>query len=319
MNIMKPLYRVILPILILLSLFSFASCSPQKKPDLQKSQKEAEEKKPPDELDKLKDSIKKVEKSLEAVYEESKKPIFIQQEKIEKQASEGAKKQEEEQGGQSGEQGGGGGKNGGGENSGGQQNQPSQIPKLTPEQLKMKLEQEKYKKFESIKKDVLELHSAWNSYEAKAISDFAMQTTINDFESALNNLTKTVEVQDAYLSLLEVNQLYKYLPDFYMLYESKVPPDLDRLRFAAKKIMLLGEKQNFAGANDVLLYFENIWMTARPKLKSENAEVVSKFEFAFADLKNSVIAKNDMIVEAKSEVLLKLIDEIEKKAEKSGK
>lgn len=319
MNIMKPLYRVILPILILLSLFSFASCSPQKKPDLQKSQKEAEEKKPPDELDKLKDSIKKVEKSLEAVYEESKKPIFIQQEKIEKQASEGAKKQEEEQGGQSGEQGGGGGKNGGGENSGGQQNQPSQIPKLTPEQLKMKLEQEKYKKFESIKKDVLELHSAWNSYEAKAISDFAMQTTINDFESALNNLTKTVEVQDAYLSLLEVNQLYKYLPDFYMLYESKVPPDLDRLRFAAKKIMLLGEKQNFAGANDVLLYFENIWMTARPKLKSENAEVVSKFEFAFADLKNSVIAKNEMIVKAKSEVLLKLIDEIEKKAEKSGK
>ena len=146
-----------------------------------------------------------------------------------------------------------------------------------------------------------------------------MQTTINDFESALNNLTKTVEVQDAYLGLLEVNQLYKYLPDFYMLYESKVPPDLDRLRFAAKKIMLLGEKQNFAGANDVLLYFENIWMTARPKLKSENAEVVSKFEFAFADLKNSVIAKNEMIVKAKSEVLLKLIDEIEKKAEKSGK
>jgi len=119
--------------------------------------------------------------------------------------------------------------------------------------------------------------------------------------------------------LLEINQLYKYLPDFYMLYESKVPPDLDRLRFAAKKIMLLSEKQNFTGANDVLLYFENIWMTARPKLKSENAEIVSKFEFAFADLKNAVIAKNDMIVEAKSEVLLKLVDEIEKKAEKSGK
>ncbi|NLK35016.1 MAG: hypothetical protein GX301_06145, partial [Gracilibacteraceae bacterium] len=246
MNIMRSLYRVILPILILLSLLSFGSCSPQKKPDLQKSQKEAEEKKPPDELDKLKDSIKKVEKSLEAIHEESKKPMFMQQEKIEMQAAEEGKKQEGEQGSQSGEQG------------GEQQKQQAQIPKLTPEQLKMKLEQEKYKKFGSIKKDVLELHSAWNSYEAKAISDFAMQTTINDFESALNNLTKTVEVQDAYLGLLEVNQLYKYLPDFYMLYESKVPPDLDRLRFAAKKIMLLSEKQNFTGANDVLLYFENI-------------------------------------------------------------
>jgi len=319
LNTIKPLYRAILPILIILSLLSFNSCSPQKKPDLEKAQKEAEEKKPPDELDKLKDSIKKVEKALEAIHEESKKPMFMQQEKIEKQASEEGKKKEGEQGGQSGGQEEGGGSGGGGESGGGQQKEQSQAPKLTPEQLKMKLDQERYKKYEDIKKDVLELHSAWNSYEAKAISDFAMQTTINDFESALNNLTKTVEAQDAYLSLLEINQLYKYLPDFYMLYESKVPPDLDRLRFAAKKIMLLSEKQNFTGANDVLLYFENIWMTARPKLKSENAEIVSKFEFAFADLKNAVIAKNDMIVEAKSEVLLKLVDEIEKKAEKSGK
>jgi len=60
LNTIKPLYRAILPILIILSLLSFTSCSPQKKPDLEKAQKEAEEKKPPDELDKLKDSIKKV-------------------------------------------------------------------------------------------------------------------------------------------------------------------------------------------------------------------------------------------------------------------
>lgn len=316
MNAIKPLYRVILPILILLSFLNFTSCSPQKKPDLQKTKKVAEEKKPPDELDKLKDSIKKVAKALEAIHEENKKPMFMQQEKIEKQASERGKKQEEEQENQPGEQ---ENNSESSESSGGQQKQQSQVPELTPEKLRIKLEQEQYKKYENIKMDVLELHSAWNSYEAKAITDFAMQTTINDFESALNNLTRTVEAHDAYLSLLEINQLYKYLPDFYMLYESEVPPDLDRLRFAAKKIMLLSEKQNFTGANDVLLYFENIWMTARPKLKSHDAEIVSKFEFAFADLKNSVISKNEMIVKVKSEVLLKLIDEIEKKAEESDK
>jgi hypothetical protein len=315
LSITKFIYKFIISILIISSLSNFAACSPQKKPDLKKAQQEAEEKKPPDELDKLKESIKKVEKSLEALYDESKKPLFIQQEKIEKQASEEGKKSEEGQEGQEGKSEGAGG---GGSSSGGGQQQ-SQAPKLTPEQLAIKLEQEKYKKFESIKKDVLALHSAWNGYEAKAISDFAMQTAINDFESALNNLTKTVEAQDTYQSLLEVNQLYKYLPDFYMLYESKVPPDLDRIRFAAKKIQLLCDKKDFSGANDVLLYFENIWMTARPKLKADNAEVVSKFEFAFVDLKNAVISKNDMIVEAKTEVLLTLTDEIEKKAEKADK
>jgi hypothetical protein len=306
----KYLYKFVLPTLIILSLFNFTACSPQKKPDPKKAQEKAEEKKPPEELDKLKESIKKVEKALEAMHEESKKPMFIQQEAIEKQASGGGEKKKEEQGAQG---------DGGGESKGGGEQEQAQAPKLTPQQIQLKLEQEKYKKFEKIKKDVLGLHSAWNSYEAKAISDFAMQTAINDFESALNNLTKTVDTQDEYLSLLEVNQLYKYLPDFYMLYESKVPPDLDRLRFASKKILLLSEKQDFTGANDVLLYFENIWMAARPKLKSDNAEVVSKFEFAFADLKNAVISKNGMIVEAKTEVLLKLVDEIEKKAEKSSK
>lgn len=322
MYVTKPLYKFVLTMLIILSFLTFAACSPQRKPELQSAQKQAEEKKPPEELDKLKDSIEKVEKALESLYEESKKPMFIQQEKIEKKEAQASKQDSGgDQGGQSGEQGGGGG-GGGGSSSGssgggGEEKQQTQAPKLTPEQVKLKLDQEKYKNFESIRKDVLALHSSWNSYETKAIADFAMQTTINDFESALNNLTKTVEAQDAYQSLLEVNQLYKYLPDFYMLYESKVPPDLDRLRFAAKKIKLLSEKQDFAGANDVLLYFENIWMTARPKLKSDNAEIVTKFEFAFSDLKNAIIAKNGMIVEAKTEVLLKLIDEIEKKAEKS--
>ncbi len=331
MSIAKLLYKCMISLIIAASLSNLVACSPQKKPDLKKAQEEAQAKKPPEELDKLKDSIKKVEKALQSLYEESKKPMFIQQERIEKQASEEGKNKGG-QGEQSGDSGGssgggdssgggssgggssGGGSSGGGSSGGGQQ---SQAPKLTPEQLAMKLQQEKYKKFESIKKDVLALHSSWNSYEAKAISDFAMQSAINDFESALNNLTKTVDSQDAYQSLLEVNQLYKYLPDFYMLYESKVPPELDRIRFSVKKIQLLSEKKDYTGANDVLMYFENIWMAARPKLKTDNAEIVSKFEFALADLKNAVISKNDMIIEAKTEVMLKLTDEIEKKAEKS--
>lgn len=324
MSISKLLYKCMISLIIAASLSNLIACSPQKKPDLKKAQEEAQAKKPPEELDKLKDSIKKVEKALQSLYEESKKPMFIQQERIEKQASEEGKNKGD-QGGQSGDSGGssgggdsgggGGDSSGGGGSSGG--SQQAQAPKLTPEQLAMKLQQEKYKKFESIKKDVLALHSSWNSYEAKAISDFAMQSAINDFESALNNLTKTVESQDAYQSLLEVNQLYKYLPDFYMLYESKVPPELDRIRFSVKKIQLLSEKKDYTGANDVLMYFENIWMAARPKLKTDNAEIVSKFEFALADLKNAVISKNDMIIEAKTEVMLKLTDEIEKKAEKS--
>lgn len=319
MRISKLSYKSILSIFIILSLLNFTACSPQKKPQTTKSSSETEEKKLPKELEKLKSGIEKVEKALESLYEESKKPLFIQQEAIEKKDAEESKKRQEGQGEQSGGQ--ESGSSGGSSQGSGSKDQQSQQQQqqLTPEQIKLKLQQENYKKFEEIKKNVGELHSAWNSYEPKAIADFAMQSSINDFESALNNLTKTVEMQDAYLSLLEVNQLYKFLPDFYMLYESKVPPDLDRLRFAIKKIKLLSDKEDYTGANDVLQYLENIWMTTRPKLKGDNVEMMSKFEFALSDLKNSVVSKNSMIIQAKSEVLLKLIDEFEKASEKEKK
>ena len=58
----------------------------------------------------------------------------------------------------------------------------------------------------------MELHGAWNSYEPKAIADFAIQSSINDFESALNNLTKLVEMNDAYLSLLESTSFTNFFP-----------------------------------------------------------------------------------------------------------
>lgn len=302
-------YRNILVILLILALFDFSGCSPKKKPETPEKQSQQEEKEPPKELDKLKEGIEKIEKALNAVYDESKKPFFIQQEKIEGNEKKG---QEDKSGEQESGQQEGGSSSSGGSSSGSQQT----TAKLTTEQIKLKLEQENFKKFEAIKKDIMKLHSAWNNYEPKAIADFAIQSSLNDFEAALNNLTKAVEMRDTYQSLLEVNQLYKYLPDFYMLYKTKAPPDLDRLRYAVNKIMLVGEKKDFTTANDTLAYLENVWMTTRPKLKKDNLQMMSKFEFALSDLKNAIIAKNDMIIEAKSEVILKLVDEIEKAAEK---
>lgn len=317
MKISKLSYKGIISIILIMSFLNFTACSPQKKPETLKSSS-TEEKKPPKELDELRSGIEKVEKLLNSLYEEGKKPLFIQQEKIEKKAREGSSQQqgeggsEEQQGEKSGDSEEGSGSSGGS----GQQQGQAQQQKLTTEELKLKLQQENYKSFEEIKKSVMELHSAWNSYEPKAIADFAIQSSINDFESALNNLTKTVEMNDAYLSLLEVNQLYKFLPDFYILYDAEVPPDLDRIRYSINKIKLLTEKDDYTGASNVLQYLDSVWMSTRPKLKSTNTEIMSKFEFALSDLKNSVIVKNKMIVEAKSEVLLKLIEEFKKAAEK---
>ena len=73
----------IISIILIMSFLNFTACSPQKKPETLKSSS-TEEKKPPKELDELRSGIEKVEKLLNSLYEEGKKPLFIQQEKSRK-------------------------------------------------------------------------------------------------------------------------------------------------------------------------------------------------------------------------------------------
>lgn len=320
-------YKLLLLILCILLIFSASACSAQKKPTPSTGQSSQSEKKAPKELDKLKESISKIEKTLEDMYEESKKPLFALKEQIEQAQNKGTSSS-----GGGGSSSGGGGSSGGGSgssggsggsSSGSQGASPSPSPSASPsptpmttEEVKLKLEQEKFKKFETIKKDVLDLHSMWNSYEPKAISDLVPQAPVKEFETALEALTKAVDTRDVYASLLQINQLTKYLPDFYSLYQSKVPPDLDRLRFATKKIQLLSDKNDFEAAKAVLKYLEDAWATAKPKFKKDYLDEMNQFEFALSDFKSACDAKNNMMIEAKSKVLLKILDDIEKKAKK---
>ncbi|MDD2481674.1 MAG: hypothetical protein PHF82_06050, partial [Lutispora sp.] len=165
-------------------------------------------------------------------------------------------------------------------------------------------------KFEDLKKDVLELHEKWNSYEPKAVTALAPQKSMEDFENALKNLTDTIQIKDEYINLLSVNLLYKILPDFYELYKTKEPPDLNRLRYGIKKIKLVAEKDDYNSMKPTLEYLINVWSVARPKLKKDSMSLMNKFEFALNDFKKSIEDKNKVIIDAKAEVLIKIIDEI---------
>ena len=90
-------------------------------------------------------------------------------------------------------------------------------PQLEIEKMKVEIEKAKATQFEKLKKDVTALHGLWNAYEAKAVAPIGIQTSVADFEEGLNALTKSISNQDAFQSLLDVTQLYKYLPDFKWL------------------------------------------------------------------------------------------------------
>lgn len=298
--------RLIVLIISVSMVFALTSCSPQKKP-VPKAKDKKEENKPPKELDDLRKAVDKIEKALTKMHESSKMPLFMQQEEIQKKAK------EEEKGGQQKKE--------------GQGTQPTEVDLVTPEaqtketQLelqKMKIEIEKANRtqIEQLKKDVMELHGKWNAYEAKAVALIMTQTTIKDFEDSLNALTKSIDSENVFQGLLDVTQLYKYLPDFYLTYTSKSPPEIGKVIFAVKKIQLLSEKKDYEGAKEVLEYLKGVWMLTRPKLNEKSKDMINQIEFATSDLNDAIEKKDDAIIKAKSEIILKVSEKLEKANEK---
>ncbi|MCQ1530787.1 hypothetical protein [Lutispora saccharofermentans] len=317
MNKRCVLYKVIAILFIIASLGGLSSCTPQLKPSPEASN-EDEEKEPPKELEELKKSIGNIEKTLMSMHEEKKRA----QQGIISSQSGGGQGQQDQQQGQGGQQGQQSQQQGQQQGSMGQgqiqiQMKPEELAEYQKQQEKAKLQEELAKKgketlekFEGLKKDVLELHEKWNSFEPKAVVALASQKSMEDFENALNNLTDTIQLKDEYVNLLSVNSLYKTLPDFYELYKTKEPPDLDRLRYGIKKVKLVAEKDDYNSMKLTLEYLINVWSAAKPKLKKSSSDLMNKFEFALNDLKKSIEGKNKTIIDAKSEVLLKIIDEM---------
>lgn len=322
-------------------IFSLTSCTQQKKP-IPSTKSSQTQNKPPKELDALNKAVGKLEKTLSDMYERSKKPLFIQQEEIKKQAgkqAQGGKGQSKGGGGDSSSGGGGGGtsgKGGGGGTSSTGGQQQGQTAKTTPvelvtpkdkllalqyetEQMKIEIDRANVKQFEQLDKDVIKLHSLWNAFEAKATSPLLMQTAVKDFETSLNNVTKSVSSKDVYLSLMDATQLYKYLPDFYTPYDSGSPQEIGKIRFAAKKINLLGEKDNYNAAKEVLNYLTTTWAQTKPRLGKDKMDMINKIELATSELKSAIDAKNNKVIKAKTEVIIKVADELEKAGSKKSK
>lgn len=222
-------------IISVVMIFNLTSCA-QRKPISIPSKNKEEENKPPKELDTLNKAVEKMETTLLEMHERSKKPLFIQQSEIQKQNEKNKKKEEQQSESSSGSL----------ESSGQQSQKSSQIELVSPEeklleakyeiqQMQLQVERANMEQFEQIKKDVLKLHNMWNAFESKAENQSLMQASIKEFETALNDLTKSIQSSNVYQSLVDVTQLYKYLPDFYSTYVYDSPPEIGKIRYGAKK------------------------------------------------------------------------------------
>ena len=73
----------------------------------------------------------------------------------------------------------------------------------------------------------------------------APREIIDNFSVSLNNLTNMDLNKETVNSLMAANNLYSYIPDLYMLFDTPYSPEIKRLRHYARSIMLNALTENW--------------------------------------------------------------------------
>ncbi len=259
------------------------------------------------------EKLKDIEADLEAVFEALGGPSV----KMDKSGSEkGSEKQDQQTTGEqekTDRQQGGGQKTGEQQSDKGQgeQTQTSKDQGTQKDQQKTQVP-DKWSKAEEL---IQKLHYKWNDFSPDLSKKGADIKLIDNFDSALNQLTTTVSSKDTQKVLTSANTLYSKLPDLYSLYRSKVSPEAKRMVCYTRSIILEAAKDNWKQVVKDNEAIEKSWSLFRNTLESKQKEPSDKLNFSIYELKKVSAEKNKQLTDIKGKIVLDNIKDLQKSIE----
>ncbi len=315
-------------ILFIIIALALPGCSQNKQQHkLQQQSAQDQEDKIPEQLKSLEGNIEKIFKTLEEPTgtiegDSSKKD----QQQSGKENQSGGKKQEQGSEGSKESDKGGEDKKGseqGGEGDSDQKQEqpspsPSPSPSPQPNQQGQKQGQGQEDKWTQILSTVHNLHYQWNDYMPSAASKGASRTLVDNFSNTLNSLTNVVVSKNRTGTLMVSNELYGLIPDFCQLYKTKTSPEIKRIRYYTRNIMLKAEASDWAQAEADINSLKSSWSmykTTVPKDQNDNA---NKLDYSISELENVVKEKSKSLTDIKGRVAMSNINTLESGMEKAS-
>lgn len=315
------LFFQILIILIIAAGFSGCGKNAQNK----QSQPQAQQAGTGQEGDKAPDQLKEMEESIEAIIAALKGPaVGVKEEEKKGQGGQDGQKQQGSQTQQENTQG-GQDKQGG---QGGQENKKQDGPGQSQGQGGQGGQQQNQQPpkqespWEKISPVISKLHYTWNDYMTQAVKAGATRALVDNFDMALNNLTKSIISNNETNTLMDANKLYSFIPDFYNLYRTKTSPEIKRIRYFTRDAMLYSKTGNWEQAEANLTSLKASWSLYKNTVPKEQQDLANRLDFAISQLETVVKEKNQPLTDIKGRVALSDIEALEKaveeQAEKGG-
>lgn len=275
---------------VILALIFLPGCGLLNKNPGQQSQQQEQTEKVPKQLEEIEKNIEKIFLALGGPALESK-----EEEEKEKQ-DQGQEKQQEDQ--QQGEQ-----KQEDKKSSEGQDQSKSQDQDQGEQKNKQET-QAPPDPWQQVSQAIKSLHSGWNDYLPEVTKKGGSKELIDQFGTALNDLTKIADTRDKDKTLLAANVPYERIPDLYSLYKTKVSPELKRLIYYARNTVLLAKAGDWAKAGKNMEDLKSLWSLAENTIGKEQQEDAAKLDLSIYELEKVVKEKNGNLVEIKGKIAL---------------
>ena len=169
--------------------------------------------------------------------------------------------------------------------------------------------------WEEALKSVEKTHTQWNDYAAQAAKDGISKNNIDAFSTALNELTNHIGAKDRAQSMLASNILYLHLTNFWTLYDSKIPPDLKKLKYYIRNVMYYSDMSEWPKAESNFNLCGNLFESIRATTVKDQQEAINKVDFSIQELKRVVMHKNAPLIKLKGKLALDNILSLEKELE----
>lgn len=204
----------------------------------------------------------------------------------------------------------------GGGQQGSQQQGGGQQQGTQPEQ-KALLEPKPDVNWEQALKDVEKIHTQWNDYVSQAAKDGVPKNNIDGFSNTLNDLTNQIGSKNRTGALLAANNLNLHLSNFWTIYDSKVPPDLKRLKHYLRNTIYYSDLLEWNKVEESMNIAKNLFQTIRATASKEKQDPINKIDFSIQELEKVVKQKNPPLIKLKGKLALDNLMEMEKDMESS--
>ncbi|QEY33991.1 hypothetical protein FL966_02415 [Caproiciproducens galactitolivorans] len=163
------------------------------------------------------------------------------------------------------------------------------------------------------------MHYQWNNLMAAAVKKGAKQELINNFSTALNNLSNTVSSKNKMNIMLAANKVYANIPDLYSLFQPKPSPEIKRVRYYSRSAILNSLASNWKQADSDISNLKSVWELYKNSLGKEQQDMANKLDLSIIELEKVVKGKNLKLVDIKGKVMLSNTEALEKAAESGSK